>query len=161
MRTAIYARVSTESQQQRGTIGSQLEALRQRVAGEGEGVADVQAEVVGGGIRQHHRPVVDMVAGRGEGGSGLYAEHRHGGRGGVGGGAGGADTEGFGAGDPGNAGPLLPLHGGDGGVGVGQFLPSAGGGKGDPVGGQARDRGDVLLAKSGGRRNVGAAEGEE
>ena len=36
MRAAIYARVSTESQQQRGTIGSQLEALRQRVAVEGD-----------------------------------------------------------------------------------------------------------------------------
>jgi site-specific DNA recombinase len=36
MRSAVYARVSTESQQQRGTIGSQLEALRQRVAGEGD-----------------------------------------------------------------------------------------------------------------------------
>ena len=36
MRAAIYARVSTESQQQRGTIGSQLEALRQRVASEGD-----------------------------------------------------------------------------------------------------------------------------
>ncbi|MGH9002308.1 MAG: recombinase family protein, partial [Acidimicrobiia bacterium] len=32
---AIYARVSTEAQEARGTIGSQLEALRQRVAAEG------------------------------------------------------------------------------------------------------------------------------
>jgi site-specific DNA recombinase len=32
MRAAIYARVSTESQQQRGTIGSQLQVLRQRVS---------------------------------------------------------------------------------------------------------------------------------
>jgi site-specific DNA recombinase len=31
MRAAIYARVSTESQQQRGTIGSQLQVLRDRV----------------------------------------------------------------------------------------------------------------------------------
>ncbi len=31
MRAAIYARVSTESQQQRGTIGSQLQALRHHV----------------------------------------------------------------------------------------------------------------------------------
>ena len=31
MRAAIYARVSTEAQQQRGTIGSQLQVLRQRV----------------------------------------------------------------------------------------------------------------------------------
>ena len=35
MRVAIYARVSTESQEARGTIGSQLEVLRQRVAAEG------------------------------------------------------------------------------------------------------------------------------
>jgi site-specific DNA recombinase len=35
MRVAIYARVSTESQEARGTIGSQLEALRKRVATEG------------------------------------------------------------------------------------------------------------------------------
>ena len=35
MRVAIYARVSTESQEARGTIGSQLEVLRARVAGEG------------------------------------------------------------------------------------------------------------------------------
>jgi site-specific DNA recombinase len=35
MRVAIYARVSTESQEARGTIGSQLEVLRKRVAAEG------------------------------------------------------------------------------------------------------------------------------
>ncbi|MGH8596574.1 MAG: recombinase family protein, partial [Gammaproteobacteria bacterium] len=35
MRVALYARVSTESQEARGTIGSQLEALRKRVAAEG------------------------------------------------------------------------------------------------------------------------------
>ena len=35
MRVAIYARVSTESQGARGTIGSQLEVLRQRIAAEG------------------------------------------------------------------------------------------------------------------------------
>jgi site-specific DNA recombinase len=35
MRVAIYARVSTEAQEARGTIGSQLEALRDRVAAEG------------------------------------------------------------------------------------------------------------------------------
>jgi len=34
MRAAIYARVSTESQEARGTIGSQLEVLRQRIAEE-------------------------------------------------------------------------------------------------------------------------------
>src|SRR5229473_7848030 len=35
MRVAIYARVSTESQEARGTIGSQLEVLRKRVVAEG------------------------------------------------------------------------------------------------------------------------------
>ena len=35
MRVAIYARVSSESQEARGTIGSQLEVLRKRVATEG------------------------------------------------------------------------------------------------------------------------------
>src|SRR5436309_15859428 len=34
-RVAIYARVSTEAQEARGTIGSQLAALRERVAAEG------------------------------------------------------------------------------------------------------------------------------
>ena len=36
MRAAIYARVSTEAQEARGTIGSQLAVLRQRVAAEGD-----------------------------------------------------------------------------------------------------------------------------
>jgi len=36
MRAAIYARVSTDSQQQRGTIGSQLAVLRVRIAQEGD-----------------------------------------------------------------------------------------------------------------------------
>jgi len=36
MRVAIYARVSTESQQQRGTIGSQLPVLRQRIVEEND-----------------------------------------------------------------------------------------------------------------------------
>jgi site-specific DNA recombinase len=36
MRAAIYARVSTDSQQQRGTIGSQVAALRKRVTVEGD-----------------------------------------------------------------------------------------------------------------------------
>jgi len=35
MRVAIYARVSTESQEARGTIGSQVEVLRKRIAEEG------------------------------------------------------------------------------------------------------------------------------
>jgi site-specific DNA recombinase len=36
MKAAIYARVSTDSQQQRGTIGSQLAVLRARLAAEGD-----------------------------------------------------------------------------------------------------------------------------
>jgi site-specific DNA recombinase len=36
VKVALYARVSTERQQTRGTIGSQLEALRERVANEGQ-----------------------------------------------------------------------------------------------------------------------------
>ena len=36
MRAAIYARVSTEAQQQRGTIGSQLQVLRQRLSDEAD-----------------------------------------------------------------------------------------------------------------------------
>jgi site-specific DNA recombinase len=45
MRVAIYARVSTESQEARGTIGSQLEVLRQRAAAEGhELVAEYRDE---------------------------------------------------------------------------------------------------------------------
>ncbi len=35
MKVAIYARVSTDAQEARGTIGSQLALLRERVAGEG------------------------------------------------------------------------------------------------------------------------------
>src|SRR4029079_14061331 len=38
MRVALYARVSTESPQARGTIGSQLAVLRDRVGVEGEEV---------------------------------------------------------------------------------------------------------------------------
>src|SRR4051812_14350527 len=38
MRAALYARVSTGSQQARGTIGSQLEVLRERVGAEGDEV---------------------------------------------------------------------------------------------------------------------------
>src|SRR5215207_7516019 len=38
MRVALYARVSTESQQARGTIGSQLAVLRDRVSAEGDEV---------------------------------------------------------------------------------------------------------------------------
>ena len=46
MRVAVYARVSTEAQQARGTIGSQLAALRDRVTAEGH---DLVAEFVDDG----------------------------------------------------------------------------------------------------------------
>ena len=46
MRVAIYARVSTEAQEARGTIGSQLAALRDRVTAEGH---DLVAEFVDDG----------------------------------------------------------------------------------------------------------------
>ena len=35
MRVALYARVSTEAQEARGTIGSQLDVLKGRIADEG------------------------------------------------------------------------------------------------------------------------------
>ena len=38
MTVAIYARVSSESQEARGTIGSQLDALRQKMVGLGHQV---------------------------------------------------------------------------------------------------------------------------
>ena len=46
MRVAVYARVSTEAQEARGTIGSQLAALRERVTAEGH---DLVAEFVDDG----------------------------------------------------------------------------------------------------------------
>ncbi len=39
MKAAIYARVSTERQAERGTIGSQVEALRAQVAAAGDELA--------------------------------------------------------------------------------------------------------------------------
>ena len=39
MKAAIYARVSTERQAERGTIGSQVEALRGHVAAAGDELA--------------------------------------------------------------------------------------------------------------------------
>ena len=35
MKVALYARVSTEAQEARGTIGSQLDALKSRITAEG------------------------------------------------------------------------------------------------------------------------------
>ena len=38
MRAAVYARVSTDAQETRGTVGSQLDAVGRRVAAEGDEV---------------------------------------------------------------------------------------------------------------------------
>jgi resolvase-like protein len=40
MRVGIYARVSTDTQQTRATIGSQLQTLRARIAAEGDDLVD-------------------------------------------------------------------------------------------------------------------------
>jgi Resolvase, N terminal domain len=40
MRVGIYARVSTDTQRARATIGSQLQTLRERVAAEGDELVD-------------------------------------------------------------------------------------------------------------------------
>ena len=60
MRAAIYARVSTEGQQARGTIGSQVAVLRERVAAEGdECVAEFCDDGHSGG--RLDRPGLDML----------------------------------------------------------------------------------------------------
>ena len=60
MRVGIYARVSTEAQEARGTIGSQLEALRARVAAEGD---ELVAEFVDDGYSgaRLDRPGLDAL----------------------------------------------------------------------------------------------------
>jgi len=60
MRVGIYARVSTEAQEARGTIGSQLEVLRARVAVEGE---DLVAEFIDDGCSgaRLDRPGLDAL----------------------------------------------------------------------------------------------------
>ena len=60
MRVGIYARVSTEAQEARGTIGSQLEALRARAAQEGH---QVVAEFVDDGVSgaRLDRPGLDAM----------------------------------------------------------------------------------------------------
>ena len=60
MRVAIYARVSTEAQEARGTIGSQLAALRQRVASESH---ELVAEFVDDGLSgtRLDRPGLDAL----------------------------------------------------------------------------------------------------
>ncbi len=60
MRVGIYARVSTEAQEARGTIGSQLETLRAKVAAEGD---DLVAEFVDDGFSgaRLDRPGLDVL----------------------------------------------------------------------------------------------------
>ena len=60
MRVAIYARVSTDAQEARGTIGSQLALLRERVAREGhELVAEYTDEGLSGA--RLDRPGLDVL----------------------------------------------------------------------------------------------------
>lgn len=60
MRVGIYARVSTEAQEARGTIGSQLEALRARVRAAGD---ELMAEFVDDGYSgaRLDRPGLDTL----------------------------------------------------------------------------------------------------
>ena len=61
MRVAIYARVSTDAQEARGTIGSQLAVLRERVAQEGhEPIADYIDDGFSSGARLD-RPGLDAL----------------------------------------------------------------------------------------------------
>ena len=68
MRVGIYARVSTEAQEARGTIGSQLEVLRARVAAEGD---ELVAEFVDDGWSgaRLDRPGLDALRDAAEQGS--------------------------------------------------------------------------------------------
>ena len=67
-RVAIYARVSTEAQEARGTIGSQLDALRERVAAESAGLV---AEFVDDGYSgaRLDRPGLDALRDAAEAGA--------------------------------------------------------------------------------------------
>ena len=67
MNVAIYARVSSESQEQRGTIGSQVEALRARMATEGH---EIVAEFLDDGYSgaRLDRPGLDALRDAAEGG---------------------------------------------------------------------------------------------
>src|SRR5260370_11503231 len=68
MRVAIYARGSSESQQGRGTIGSQLEVLRARIRSEGH---ELVAEFCDDGYSgaRLDRPGLDMMRDQAEAGS--------------------------------------------------------------------------------------------
>lgn len=69
MRVGIYARVSTDAQEARGTIGSQLEALRGRVAADGD---ELVGEYIDDGISgaRLDRPGLDALRDAAE--AGLY-----------------------------------------------------------------------------------------
>ncbi|TMC37758.1 MAG: recombinase family protein [Chloroflexi bacterium] len=68
MRVAIYARVSSESQEARGTIGSQLEVLRARIRSEGH---ELVAEFCDDGYSgaRLDRPGLDMLRDQAEAGA--------------------------------------------------------------------------------------------
>ena len=68
MRVGIYARVSTEAQEARGTIGSQLDALRAKVAEEGD---ELVAEFIDDGVSgaRLERPGLDALRDAAEQGS--------------------------------------------------------------------------------------------
>jgi site-specific DNA recombinase len=63
MKVALYARVSSEAQEARGTIGSQLEVLRARVAAEGH---ELVAEFCDDGYSgaRLNRPGLDALSSR-------------------------------------------------------------------------------------------------
>jgi site-specific DNA recombinase len=67
MRAAAYARVSTERQQERGTIGSQLALLRERVAAEGDELVAEYCDDGYSGARLD-RPGLDALRDAAEGG---------------------------------------------------------------------------------------------
>ncbi|MCA1676464.1 MAG: recombinase family protein, partial [Actinobacteria bacterium] len=60
MRAAIYARVSTEAQEARGTVGSQLDAVTRRVATEGDEVVATFCDEGQSGARLD-RPGLDAL----------------------------------------------------------------------------------------------------
>jgi site-specific DNA recombinase len=67
MRAALYARVSTERQAERGTIGSQLQLLRQHVTAAGDELVDEYLDDGHPGARLD-RPGLDALRDGAEGG---------------------------------------------------------------------------------------------